>query len=1142
MKKIIPILFYLLSIGLYAQVGVGTTNPQSALDIEASNVTNPANSDGILVPRVANFPTTDPTAAQDGMLLFYTGTSRSGKGFYYWNQSITDWVFIASGSKNTLDQAYDEGGAGVGRSIIADNGAVNIQGTDGLRVEGDIAAASDIVHDGDNDTFIRFNPDRIQMEAGNWSYINIQNANQEITFNEDGRTIDFRVESDTNQNMLFVNGTNSRVGIGTNTPGNPLHIGLRTTFNTNIGNTGQDGIFIRGNNVTGLNAVGGSISFGGAHPARENTRRAAIASMQTGVDEDNVGLAFYVHQGPVNTDPMVEAMRITHQRYLGINNTSPSANLDVIGSLQFEDGNEAAGYVLSSDADGNASWTDPNTLISESDDQNIQNLSFNSTTNILTVGIENGTSQNVDLSDLDSGGDINQVNAGDGLTGGGTIGNVTLNAVGINGITTNANDFRLGGALIQNTTITNGTNNFVINANNSGTFRLQDNGINKFEMNNVGDAVFGGDLYVRDGTSNAASTILARIIDSNDDGVLDIYQGGAIANRIHGNGTSYFNGGKVAIGQTTADGFLDILADNTGAEPHINLVDNGATGARINFTNTATTNGNVWTLYGDSDNTAANSRFNLFHSGTGNIMVVTGNGNVGIGDTTPDATLDVNGSFQYTDGNQVNGYVLRTDANGSASWVNPNTLGVVSAVNGLTATGNQIRLGGSLTQNTTITQNTFDLIHTLNSTGEFIIRDGTLDVARVDAGGILHLGDDTYWRDGNATGGTIIAQMIDDGDDGWFRIMENGSVAISLDANSGSVFNEQGLDRDFRIESDANSNMLFVDASTNRVAVGANTTAGTFNVTGNSYHSDDIYLRDGAVNGGDILVRIFDSADDGIIDVYENNAMNHRIHGNGTTVFNEQGNNNADFRIESDTRANMFLVDASDNVVRVGHAAGGLPQQGASKTVTSPSGTQTFNVNYIANFQAGSGSTVGLGTAEFITDGGNQVLMMDANLIPFNDNDDSLGFSGYRWTSLWATNGTINTSDLTLKKDIKPLDYGLDQLMNVETITYKWKDGKTDDTKIGFSAQNLQQILPEVVRDYDLVKPDEKGSEAVKVQSSVLGVYYSDIIPVTVKAIQELNAKVEKLEAENLTLKQQLSKLQLLEERLLALENKTKDN
>jgi hypothetical protein len=44
----------------------------------------------------------------------------------------------AAGAHNTLDQAYDQGGAGAGRTILADAGAVFIRGTDGLDVLGPV--------------------------------------------------------------------------------------------------------------------------------------------------------------------------------------------------------------------------------------------------------------------------------------------------------------------------------------------------------------------------------------------------------------------------------------------------------------------------------------------------------------------------------------------------------------------------------------------------------------------------------------------------------------------------------------------------------------------------------------------------------------------------------------------------------------------------------------------------------------------------------------------------------------------------------------------------------------------------------------------------------------------------------------------
>ena len=45
-----------------------------------------------------------------------------------------------------------------------------------------------------------------------------------ITINESGADVDFRVESDDNANMIFVDGGNDRVGIGTATPARTLHV------------------------------------------------------------------------------------------------------------------------------------------------------------------------------------------------------------------------------------------------------------------------------------------------------------------------------------------------------------------------------------------------------------------------------------------------------------------------------------------------------------------------------------------------------------------------------------------------------------------------------------------------------------------------------------------------------------------------------------------------------------------------------------------------------------------------------------------------------------------------------------------------------------------------------------------------------
>ena len=68
----------------------------------------------------------------------------------------------------TLDDGYDAGGAGVGREIVADTGAVKVTGTDGLIVTGVAGdgADSEWVGGGAYDTGMFFNPKKAAFRAG----------------------------------------------------------------------------------------------------------------------------------------------------------------------------------------------------------------------------------------------------------------------------------------------------------------------------------------------------------------------------------------------------------------------------------------------------------------------------------------------------------------------------------------------------------------------------------------------------------------------------------------------------------------------------------------------------------------------------------------------------------------------------------------------------------------------------------------------------------------------------------------------------------------------------------------------------------------------------------------------------------------
>jgi len=106
MKLLLFCLTVLLSTISIAQVGIGTTTPSALLDVRSTNQATPANNDGLLIPKVDEFPATSPTAAQDGMMVYVTGSGTPSKGFYYWDNGSTTWLSLSGTSEWTDNGAY----------------------------------------------------------------------------------------------------------------------------------------------------------------------------------------------------------------------------------------------------------------------------------------------------------------------------------------------------------------------------------------------------------------------------------------------------------------------------------------------------------------------------------------------------------------------------------------------------------------------------------------------------------------------------------------------------------------------------------------------------------------------------------------------------------------------------------------------------------------------------------------------------------------------------------------------------------------------------------------------------------------------------------------------------------------------------
>ena len=102
-------------------------------------------------------------------------------------------------------------------------------------------------------------------------------------------------------------------------------------------------------------------------------------------------------------------------------------------------------------------------------------------------------------------------------------------------------------------------------------------------------------------------------------------------------------------------------------------------------------------------------------------------------------------------------------------------------------------------------------------------------------------------------------------------------------------------------------------------------------------------------------------------------------------------------------------------------------------------------------------------------------------------------------------------SDARVKKDVRPLQHGLQKLTELEPITFKY-NGKAetpDDGRDypGFIAQDLQKVFPELIikRSLKLEKDDQEETE-------ILTYDQGPLFFVVVNAIKELAARVDKLE------------------------------
>jgi hypothetical protein len=363
-----------------------------------------------------------------------------------------------------------------------------------------------------------------------------------------------------------------------------------------------------------------------------------------------------------------------------------------------------------------------------------------------------------------------------------------------------------------------------------------------------------------------------------------------------------------------------------------------------------------------------------------------------------------------------------------------------------------------------------------------------------------------------------VADTVSKADGGTF----DGAVTLAGGVAGGVVFNDDSESVDFRIESNDDANMFFLDGSANAIGIRTSTDyGGQLNVetTGQAYNvvlactDDDAnngplldFYRNSSspadsdllgeisfrgrndnsqdVNYGHISGKIIDASDgteDGMLDIstIKNGTKVSRIKiTDDGTVINEDGKD-IDFRVESDVNPHAFVVDAEEGDIFINGSA-----------FASGANRKQFEINSNATaLRSGCSAT----TTQFHEE--------------FHNPNGTVGSI--------STNGSstsFNTSsDYRLKENVVTDWNATSRLKQLKPSRFNFiADANT--TIDGFLAHEVSSIVPEAVTgEKDAVDDDDN----IVPQS----IDQSKLVPLLTKTLQEALTRIDTLEADVKALK-----------------------
>jgi hypothetical protein len=241
------------------------------------------------------------------------------------------------------------------------------------------------------------------------------NMNGAAVFNESGADVDFRIESDTNANAFFLQGSDGKIGIGTGSPLQPLHVNssgntqllVSSSFN-NSTNTGLTIDTVGDSSVFKISATKSGVGRGTLSFLHSST--AALETWNLTAAGSTVYAAGYSEH--IWKTGNTERMRITSTGSVGIGTSSPAEPLHVArlggadATLPTFDANTAilttpggittssgSAITIHSNVSGNSAIN-----FSDTDDIDIGRISYSHSADSMLINVNNSERMRIDSS------------------------------------------------------------------------------------------------------------------------------------------------------------------------------------------------------------------------------------------------------------------------------------------------------------------------------------------------------------------------------------------------------------------------------------------------------------------------------------------------------------------------------------------------------------------------------------------------------------------------------------------------------------------------------------------------------------------------------------------------------------------------